>query len=128
MAANENTKLQVNYKVGNTMVNIYAIDQADLEKQLTTVQDLAALITSTDQILAGVGSLTAVSKAVEEPVWAAKTTTPVAAAPAASGPTCKHGAMTYKEGVSAKTGKPWKAWMCPSPKGTPDQCPADFIR
>lgn len=122
MAANENTKLQVNYKIGDTMVNIYAQNQADLEAQLTTVQDTAALILSTAQILGGVKAMAAVA----EPVWAATGTT--AATPVASGPTCKHGAMTFKEGVSQKTGKPWKAWMCPSPKGTPDQCPADFIR
>lgn len=127
MAANENTKIQVNYKMGNTMVNIYAIDQADLEKQLTAVQDVAALIASTDQILSGVNTLTAVTK-VDEPVWAAKTGTTAAPVQASSSPTCKHGAMTYREGVSSKTGKAWKAWMCPAPKGTPDQCPADFIR
>lgn len=35
---------------------------------------------------------------------------------------CKHGARSYKEGGS------WKAWFCPSPKGTPDQCEPLWVR
>lgn len=127
MAANENTKLQVNYKMGNTMVNVYAIDQADLEKQLTSIQDIASLIVSTDSILSGVGAIAAVAAPLAEPVWATSTQPAVTATPSTA-PTCKHGAMTYREGMSQKTGKPWRAWMCPAPKGTPDQCPADFLR
>lgn len=63
------------------------------------------------------------------------------AAPAASAPpagatapsngetrSCKHGAMQYKSGVSAKNGKTWQAFMCPTPKGAPDQCDAQWIR
>jgi hypothetical protein len=41
-------------------------------------------------------------------------------------PVCQHGPKVWREGVSSKG--PWKAWMCPSPKGTPGQCPPDFIR
>lgn len=129
MAANESTKIQVNYKLNDgTMVNVYAIDQADLEQSLTVVQDLSALIASTGQILAGTSAVAAPS--VNEQVSnlrAMPSQAPAAAAPS-SGPTCKHGAMVYKSGVSQKTGNAWKAWMCPAPKGTPDQCPADFIR
>lgn len=50
------------------------------------------------------------------------------AAPGGEARVCKHGDMTYKSGVSAKTGKAWKAFMCPSPKGTPDQCEAQWLR
>jgi hypothetical protein len=39
---------------------------------------------------------------------------------------CKHGPMTKRSGTGAKG--PWKGWMCPSPKGTPDQCEPIFIR
>ena len=45
------------------------------------------------------------------------------------GPTsksCKHGQMTQRTGNGAKG--PWKAYMCPSPKGTPDQCEPAWIR
>ena len=43
-----------------------------------------------------------------------------------SGRTCKHGEMTKRTGAGAKG--PWKAFMCPSPKGTPDQCEPGWIR
>ncbi|SIG87555.1 Uncharacterised protein [Mycobacteroides abscessus subsp. abscessus] len=39
---------------------------------------------------------------------------------------CKHGEMVYRTG--SKNGRTWKAFMCPSPKGTPDQCDAEWIR
>lgn len=59
--------------------------------------------------------------------------TPVATPPqtltpstAPTGKTCKHGEMTKKTGASAKG--PWKAFMCPSPKGTPDQCDPLWVR
>lgn len=41
---------------------------------------------------------------------------------------CPHGVMQYKTGFSAKTNKNWAAFMCPSPKGTPGQCEAEWIR
>lgn len=43
-----------------------------------------------------------------------------------SGRSCKHGEMTKRTGTGAKG--PWKAFMCPSPKGTPDQCEPVWIR
>lgn len=43
-----------------------------------------------------------------------------------AGKTCKHGSMTPRTGQGAKG--PWKAFMCPSPKGTPDQCEPEWIR
>jgi hypothetical protein len=45
------------------------------------------------------------------------------------GPTsksCKHGMMSQRTGSGAKG--PWKAYMCPSPKGTPDQCEPVWLR
>lgn len=62
---------------------------------------------------------------------------PVPAARAASsnsdggngeGKSCKHGAMQWKSGFSAATGKAWQGWFCPTPKGTPDQCKPEFTR
>ena len=41
-------------------------------------------------------------------------------------PQCQHGEKTFREGVG-KTGKPYKAWFCPAPKGTPDQCPPEWV-
>ena len=47
-----------------------------------------------------------------------------AAAP--SGRECEHGPMTKREGAGAKG--PWKGFMCPTPKGTPDQCEPVFVK
>jgi hypothetical protein len=40
-------------------------------------------------------------------------------------PNCAHGPMTARSGSSAKG--PWKAWMCPTAKGTPGQCAPNFL-
>ena len=42
------------------------------------------------------------------------------------GPICKHGPKLRKTGMG-KNGKQWDAWMCPAPKGQPDQCPPEWI-
>ena len=68
---------------------------------------------------------------------AAPAPVPVAVAPApapgfdanpfasATVPNCAHGPMTARSGSSAKG--PWKAWMCPTAKGTPGQCAPNFL-
>ena len=77
------------------------------------------------------------SAATQPPAFAQQTqqqyaqaATAGAPAPAAAGGAapqfCSHGAMTYREGQGAKG--PWKAYFCPTPKGTPNQCQAQFIR
>lgn len=45
---------------------------------------------------------------------------------APSSRSCLHGVMTKREGQGAKG--PWKAYMCPSPKGTPDQCDPIWVK
>jgi hypothetical protein len=57
------------------------------------------------------------------PVQAPQTFTP---STAPTGKTCKHGEMSRRTGAGAKG--PWKAFMCPSPKGTPDQCEPIWVR
>ena len=52
-----------------------------------------------------------------------QTTTP---STAPTGRSCKHGPMTKRQGASAKG--PWKGYMCPTPKGTPDQCEPVFLK
>ena len=122
MAASENTKFQVNFKSPDgTLINLYASSKEELEALLTTAQDFAALIGSVSQSLGGV--------ALAAPV---RNSTPASAAPKTNiiaegqAPTCAHGSMTFREGVSAKG--PWKAWMCPAPKGAPNKCDAIFVR
>ena len=118
MAAPESTALQVNYKLPDgTLVNVYATDQAHLEGLLTSVSDLATLITATavqlgaNQTPAGNIANMKVQLGAEE-VSADKQ--------------CRHGAMQLKNGTSAKG--PWKAWMCPAPKGDTSKCDPIWIR
>ena len=42
-------------------------------------------------------------------------------------PQCKHGAMVYRQSKPGAANV-WKAHMCPTPKGTPDQCEAVWGR
>lgn len=50
---------------------------------------------------------------------------PPASFSSAAIPSCQHGSRTAKSGSSAKG--PWRAWMCPSPKGDPSQCQPDWV-
>jgi len=64
MAANENTKFQINYKLADgTLINLYAADVKDLETGLTDLAMVSALIKSTAGELSG-GSALATANAV----------------------------------------------------------------
>ncbi len=121
MAAPDNTKFQVNYKLADgTLINLYATDVRDLETGLTDLAMVAALITSTADTFQGSRPAASVPGFAPAPVAAAP-----AAAPA--GNVCKHGPMTYKEGVNAQ-GKAWKGYMCNAPRGAADKCQTIWVR
>lgn len=44
----------------------------------------------------------------------------------APAPVCKHGQMVYRE-AKPGSGKNWRAYFCPTPKDTPDQCSPQFL-
>ena len=125
MAAPDSTKFQVNFKLADgTLVNIYALDSAELESSLTTIQDTAALIHSVSQSLGSAPQTGGYRRS-----FAPQSASPVAqSAPAESAPvvvegqspSCKHGTMTFRTGTSARG--PWKGWMCAAPKGATDKC------
>jgi len=133
MAAPDSTKLQVNFKLADgTLINLYADTAAELEAQLQSISDLAQTILQTGGVFTTGANVAYAVKSlgatvIDEPVWA-PSTPPAAPAPSGSEPACKHGPMTLRTGVSEKTGKPWKGYFCPTPKGAPDQCDAKFIR
>lgn len=129
--ATEGTKFQVNYKLADgTLINIYAADVRELEAGLADVSMNALNIIATGKDLTqGSVAPAAVSptvSAIAAQLNATPVAAPVAAAPAAGGNSCKHGAMVYKTGVSAKG--PWQGWMCPTPKGALDKCDTIWIR
>lgn len=129
--ATEGTKFQVNYKLADgTLINIYAADVRELEAGLADVSMNALNIIATGKDLTqGSVAPAAVSptvSAIAAQLNATPVAAPVTSAPTAGGNSCKHGAMVYKTGVSAKG--PWQGWMCPTPKGALDKCDTIWIR
>lgn len=129
MAANENTKFQINYKLADgTLINLYAADVKDLETGLVDLSMVSALIKSTSAELSG-GNATA---AAVSNIQAAFNASPVTQAlppqqvEAPGSKTCKHGVMAFKTGTSARG--PWQGYMCAAPKGAPDKCETIWVR
>jgi len=122
MANNPDTKLQANFKMANgDLINVYAVDQADFEAQLTAIQDTAELIKAVSNTLMGRVVTTQVD------AWTIKEAVGVVA-DTLSGepiPNCKHGYRELKSGTS-KAGKAYKCWSCPS-KDRKDQCPPTWV-
>ena len=128
MAANENTKFQINYKLADgTLINLYASDVKDLETGLVDLSMVATLIKSTSAELSGGNATASAVTAISQQFNA----TPVAVTPtgqdaASAVKMCRHGQMTFKTGTSAKG--PWQGYFCPSPKGAADKCDAIWVR
>jgi hypothetical protein len=124
MAANENTKFQINYKLADgTLINLYASDVKDLETGLTDLSMVAQLIKATSSELSGGNALAAANAVISQSF----NTTPVAAPVEAPGvKMCKHGQMAFKTGTNARG--QWQGYLCAAPKGAPDKCDAIFIR
>lgn len=123
MAAPDSTKLQVNFKLNDgTLINVYADNAGELESLLTTIQDTATLIQSVSQSLGSTVRTASVHNSGPS----------AAPAPAGEGervpdkygntwvygiaqaPDCANGKMVLKEGISEKTGKPYKGWYDPA--------------
>ena len=128
MAANENTKFQVNFKLTDgTLINLYATDVKELETGLTDLSMVGRLIASTSVEL-NVNPMRDVPAPTVASVAQAFNATPVAAPAAApaGGNTCRHGVMALREGTSARG--PWKGYMCAAPKGATDKCDTIWVR
>lgn len=125
MAANATTKIQVNYGKDGVLVNVYADNQGELEALLASVQDVSSLINSVNGSLRGAP---VASAPTVESITKQFETPPVAAPQVVEGqaPTCKHGTMVFRAGTSARG--PWRAWMCPAPKGAADKCEPIFLK
>lgn len=124
MAANENTKFQINYKLADgTLINLYATDVKDLETGLNDLGMVATLIKATGADLGGSNS----TAAAVQNIQAAFNATPVAAPVEQPGAkVCKHGQMAFKTGTSARG--PWQGYMCAAPKGALDKCETIWVR
>jgi hypothetical protein len=125
MAANENTKFQINYKLNDgTLINLYASDVKELETGLNDLGMVAALISVTAKELGGTPAPTVAS--VAQSFNATPVAAPAPVVTEGQAPTCNHGNMVFRNGTSARG--PWKAWMCSAPKGATDKCDPIFLR
>ena len=122
MANNVDTKLQANFKMPNgDLINVYAVDQADFEAQLTAILDTADLIKAVSNSLMGRVAVTQVDPwTIKDAVGVVRDT--LGGEPV---PNCKHGYRELKSGTS-KAGKAYKCWSCPS-KDRKDQCPPTWV-
>ena len=122
---------QVSSKLNDGRIFVVAADTfAEFKSHLTDVlgpEGVESVITTMATSIEGAPSFaqavpnvtTAIPGTTVVPPTSTPSTAPV-------GRSCKHGPMTKREGSSAKG--PWKGYMCPTPKGTPDQCDAIFLR
>jgi hypothetical protein len=124
--ATEGTKFQVNYKLSDgTLINLYAASVTELEAGLADLAMNALNIKATGVEL---GASTAAPAPTVASVAAQFNATPVAIdISGISSQTCRHGAMTYREGTNAQ-GKSWKGHMCAAPKGATDKCETIWVR
>jgi hypothetical protein len=134
MAAPDSTKFQINYKLSDgTLINLYATTVTELETGLADLGMVASLIKSTGADLGGSATASAIANLQSAGLNPVSTET-YASGPAASGGVltaqggkqCRHGAMAFKSGTSAKG--PWQGWMCAAPKGAPDKCDTIWVR
>ena len=94
-----------------------ALGTVDAEGLLTTMA--SSIVGAPSDIQQAVANLAPLGVSPVESQTFTPSTAPV-------GRNCKHGPMTKRTGTGAKG--PWKAFMCPSPKGTPDQCEPQWVR
>ena len=132
MAAPDSTKYQINYKLADgTLINLYASDVKELESGLADLGMVASLIKSTGADLSGGSALATATAAITQAFPNATSVAPSQQfnnppASTEGGKQCRHGAMAYKTGTSAKG--PWQGWMCAAPKGAPDKCDTIWVR
>lgn len=138
-------KLQVNYKIGNDLINIRAGSAEELSTHLEGISMVAGQIIATRNMLqnaqviaplstpASTPQAAVMNSQMEEPAWATTPPPGTYAVPAApvytapptvvqATPTCQHGNRIHRQGTSKTSGKAYDFWACPTPQGTPDQC------
>lgn len=132
--SNQEAPFSYTTKIGNDLLTVRGDDfKAFLEnltslylvpsvKHLIEVIEGSAVATVTASLG---GTVTSAPSAPDfQPVPPPTVATP---APVVAGSrSCQHGVMLQKTGQSAKG--EWRAFFCPTPKGTPDQCQAIFAK
>ena len=132
-------RIQQNVKVGNDLINLRADNPEEFKNIAEWTVANAALFVNVQAALAAVppalaGNVTNTQVINDAPARAVsgwqnqQQAPPSYAQPAAGpGPACKHGQMIARQ---SKPGAPkqWSGHFCPTPQGTPDQCPPQFAK
>lgn len=144
MPAPDNVLVQVNLKDSNgALYNVYGHDEDSFRDGLNILKAYVSEIAEVQSHLMGAATVTAVmpvtagppaavaAPPAQPPQVAASWGQPAPAGPPAAFsqatvPSCQHGPRSARGGQGAKG--PWRAWMCPSPKGTPGQCEPQWVR
>lgn len=136
VTANAEGKLVVTLKGGKDFSDPWLVFHcADIEDALEQlrhdkIKELITLTKSAGQFFAGQGGGQSQQQARGGGQQAPRTQgRPQGATEAPGGQTkeCAHGEMVFKTGVSKSSGKPWKAFMCPSSDRS-NQCDPVWIR
>lgn len=105
------------------LANALSLSFVPAIKSLLDILDGNTAPETTEQAVANVQAAFGQTAPSFAPV-APPTVAPVAVS--ANDRTCKHGTMLRRTGTSAKG--EWRAFFCPTPKDTPDQCTAIFAK
>ena len=117
------TALELNQNIGDFINAGLEFAIGNVESILLGTSAPAANPVATVQAVfpdAQVTQVTPTAAPVQQPVQDASSAAP-------AGAVCRHGNMTWKTGIG-KTGKEWKAWMCPAPQGAADKCDPQWVR
>lgn len=123
---------QVSSKLNDGRIFVVAADTfADFKTHLTDVlgpEGVEKVLTTMATSIEGAPSFEQAVSNVTAGLGATPVAPPQTFTPSTApvGRNCKHGPMTKRSGSSAKG--PWKGYMCPTPKGTPDQCEPVFLK
>ena len=141
--------VNVKTKVG-TIITVRGSDATEFEANINALigNGVNNSIAAMEELFLGVQPSQPVKSGIDTVVNAlggtviSETPIPVAEAPATFAPvappsavgvvvgtasrSCIHGVMTKREGVGPYG--PYKAYMCPTAKGTPDQCKAIYLK
>lgn len=105
----------------------WLVIRANTTDELLRLDGDASLIVATLRENRGVYNAAAVGNVVSQQAAPAPAAAPAqVTAQGVPTPTCAHGARVYRE-AKPGSGKNWKAWFCPTPQGTPNQCKPEFI-
>lgn len=142
----DNWTLQISPKLPDgTLINIRGGSAEEVFAVLQQVEQNATNVASAIQAITAQGNVSAAFPASQNvqqqpeqswsqqppaqqgpPQWAGQQQAPQQNAPAGPAPQCAHGEMTFRSGT--KNGREWKAYFCPTPRGTANQCQPQFIR